>query len=91
MTDYLGCEFHTNKKKTRGWLQQPPIIKFLEKKFRKEAMKRRLGLTPGTPRFMGIRVTENQDKLGTKEHATYRSGVGTLLYLDTADQICAML
>ena len=28
-----------------------------------------------------MRVTEDQDKLGTNEHATYRSGVGTLLYL----------
>ena len=28
-----------------------------------------------------MRVTEDQDSLGTIEHATYRSGVGTLLYL----------
>ena len=80
-----------NFTQTKTKQEDGPIIKILEKKFRKEAMKHRLGLTPGTPRFMGIRVTENQDKLGTKEHATYRSGVGTLLYLDTADQICAML
>ena len=51
------------------------------KKFRKEAMKYRLGLTPGTPRFVAMRITEDQDKLGAIEHATYRSGVGTLLYL----------
>ena len=44
-------------------------------------MKHRLGLTPGTPRFVVMRVTEHQDKLGTKEYATYRSGVGTLLHL----------
>ena len=25
--DYLGCEFHMNKVKTRGWLGQPSIIK----------------------------------------------------------------
>ena len=30
---------------------------------------------------LAMRVTEGQDKLGTKEYATYRSGVGTLLYL----------
>ena len=33
----------------------------LEKKFGKEAMKHRLGLTPGTPRFVAMRVTEDQD------------------------------
>ena len=44
-------------------------------------MKHKLGLTPGTPRSVAMRVTEGQDKLGTKEYATYISGVGTLLYL----------
>ena len=33
LTDYLGCEFHMNKEKTRGWLGQPSIIKSLEQKF----------------------------------------------------------
>ena len=32
LTDYLGCEFHMNKVKTRGWLGQPSIIKSLEQK-----------------------------------------------------------
>ena len=27
LADYLGCEFHMNKVKTRGWLGQPSIIK----------------------------------------------------------------
>ena len=44
-------------------------------------MKHRLGLTPGTPRFIAMRVTDEEDKLPAKEHATYQSGVGTLLYL----------
>ena len=44
-------------------------------------MKHRLGLAPRTPRSVAMRVTEDQDKLGTEEHATYRSGVGTLIYL----------
>ena len=77
----FGYEFHTNKNRTKGWLGQPSIIISLEQKFGKEAMKHRLGLAPGTPRFVAMRVTEDHDKLGTKEHATYRSGVGTLLYL----------
>ena len=42
-------------------------------------MNHRLGLTPGTPRFIAMRVADEEDKLPAKEHATYRSGVGTLL------------
>ena len=37
LADYLGCEFHMNKVKTRGWLGQPSIIKSLEQKFGKRA------------------------------------------------------
>ena len=70
-----------NKDKTKGWLGQPSIIRSLEKKFGEEAMKHRLGLTTGTPRFIAMRVADEEDKLPAKEHATYRSGVGTLLYL----------
>ena len=44
-------------------------------------MKHRLGLTPGTPTFIAMRVADEEDKLPAKEHATYRSGLGTLLYL----------
>ena len=51
LADYLGCEFHMNKVKTRGWLGQPCIIKILEQNFGKRAMKQRLSLTPGTRRF----------------------------------------
>ena len=32
LADYLGCEFHMNKERTRGWLGQPSIIKSLEQK-----------------------------------------------------------
>ena len=59
------------------------IIRSLENKFGDEAMKHRLCLTPGTPRFivMRDRVADEQDKLPAKVNAIYRSGVGTLLYL----------
>ena len=46
LTDYLGCEFHMNKEKTRGWLGQSSIIKSLEQKFGERAIKERLSLTP---------------------------------------------
>ena len=70
-----------NKEKTRGWLGQPSIIKSLEQKFGDRAMKERLSLTPGSPRFTARRLENPEDKVNPEEHETYRSGVGTLLYL----------
>ena len=81
LADYLGCEFHMNKVKTRGWLGQPSIIKSLEQKFGEREIKERLSLTPGTPRFTTRRLENPEDKVIPEEHETYRSGVGTLLYL----------
>ena len=70
-----------NKVKTRGWFGQPSIIKSLEQNFGGRAMKERLSLSPGTPRFTGRRLENPEDKLSPVEHETFRSGVGTLLYL----------
>ena len=81
LADYLGCEFHMNKEKTRGWLGQPSILKSSEQKFGERAMKERLSLTPETPRFTARRIENPEDKVSPEEHETYRSGVGTLLYL----------
>ena len=81
LADYLGCEFHMNMERTRGWLGQPSIIKSLEQKFGERAMKERLSLTPGTPRFTARRLENPEDKVNPEYHETYRSGVGTLLYL----------
>ena len=81
LADYLGCEFHMNKEKTKGWLGQLSIIKSLEQKVGKRAMRERLSLTPGTPRFTARRLENEEDEANTKDHETYRSGVGTLLYL----------
>ena len=81
LADYLGCEFHMKKERTRGWLGQPSIIKSLEQKFGDRAMKERLSLTPGTPRFTARRFKNLEDKVNPKDHETYRSGVGTLFYL----------
>ena len=81
LADYLGCEFHMNKEKTKGWLGQSSIIKSLEQKFGERAMKERLSMTPGTPRFIARRLENKEDKVNAEDHETYRSGVGTLLYL----------
>ena len=74
LADYLGCESHMNKVKTRGWLGQPSIIKSLEQNFGERAMKERLSLTPGTPRFTARRLENPEDKGSPKKHETYRSG-----------------
>ena len=81
LADYLGCEFDMNKERTRGWLGQPSIIKILEHKFGQRDMKARLSLTPRTPRFTARRLENPEDKINPGDHETYRSGVGTLLYL----------
>ena len=70
-----------NEENTRGWLGQPSIIKSLEQKFGDRAMKEILSLTPGSPRFTARRLEDPEDKVNSEEHETYRSGVGTLMYL----------
>ena len=81
LADYLGCEFHMNKVKARAWLGQPSIIKSLEQNFGKRSMKERLSLSPETPKFTAKRAENPEDKVWPEEHESYRSGVGTLLYL----------
>ena len=58
------------KMKTRGWLGQPFIIKSLEQNFGETAMKERLSLTPGTPRFTARKLENPEDKVSPKEHET---------------------
>ena len=38
-------------------------------------------MTPGTPRFTARRLENPVDKVNQEHHETYRSGVGTFLYL----------
>ena len=42
LADYLGCEFHMNKEKTKGWLGQLSIIKSLEQKFGQKSYERKV-------------------------------------------------
>ena len=53
----------------------------LRAKIGDRAMKERLSLAPGSPRFTARRLENLEDKVSPEEHETYRSGVGTLLYL----------
>ena len=54
----------------------------LQTKFGERAMRERFSLTPGTLRFTARRLENPEDKVSPEEHETYRSGVGTLLYLN---------
>ena len=69
---------NTTKKEPFGFTA---IIKSLEHKFGERAMKERLSLTPGTPRFIARRLENPEGKVNPEDHKTYRSGAGTLLYL----------
>ena len=66
LADYLGSEFLMSKEKAKGWLGQPSIIKTLEQKSGERAMRERLSLTPGTPRFTARRLENEEDKVITK-------------------------
>ena len=44
-------------------------------------MKERLSLTPGTPTYTARRLENPEDEVNSEDQETYRSGVGTLLYL----------
>ena len=75
-----GCEFHMNKvKKRMAWTTL--YHQEFRAKIGDRAMKERLCLTPGSPRFTARRLENLEDKVSPEEHETYRSGVGTLLFL----------
>ena len=38
-------------------------------------------MTHGSPRFIARILKNQEDKVNAEDHETYRSGVGTLLYL----------
>ena len=77
LADYLGCEFHMNKEKTRGWLgHQKPRTKIWRKSHEGKV------INDTWDSKIHCQKTENkEDKVNAEDHETYRSGVGTLLYL----------
>ncbi len=81
LKDYLGCVFEMNKHKTKAWLGQPFVIKSLKEKFEKLVSKTQICKTPGTPGFTSVRPKEGDKCIEPEDQQTYRSGVGTLLYL----------
>ena len=92
-TDYLGCEFHTNKDKKKRMVRTTIYYKEFGKKFSEEAMKHRLGLTPGTPRFIAMRVRLVMKKTNYQQRNMQHTEVGLVLCCispNIADLIFAM-
>ena len=81
LADYLGCEFHMNKGKTRGWLGQPSIIKSLEQNFGQKSHEGKSIPDTWDTKIHSRRLENPEDKVSPEEHQTDRSGLGTLLYL----------
>ena len=80
LDDYLGCEIKFDERRTRAWIGQPHLLKKLEKTFGEETAKVRNNKTPGTPRFVSIKTTED-DKISDEKQERFRSGIGMLMYL----------
>ncbi|KAL7573327.1 hypothetical protein ACA910_011690 [Epithemia clementina (nom. ined.)] len=81
LKDYLKCELVVDERKQKAWMGQPSIMKSLENKFGKFALKARLGKTPGTPGYSTVRTKDKTECVPPEQQTFYRSGVGTLLYL----------
>ena len=92
-TDYLGCEFNMNKDKKKRMVRTTIYYKEFGKKFSEEAMKHRLGLTPGTPRFIAMRVRLVMKKTNYQQRNMQHTEVGLVLCCispNIADLIFAM-
>ena len=80
-SDYLGCEVMFSKDKKKAWLAQPHVMKNIRQKFGELVKNAQHYKTPETP-GIGLRKSMADDpKVSIKEHKTYLSGVGMLLYL----------
>ena len=81
LKDYLSCEILFDKSRTRAWLGQPHLIKKLRTLFADKISHLQNYATPGTPGQTISRPKEGDPVLDEDMSASYRSGVGMLLYL----------
>lgn len=79
MHEYVGCTILPGDKNLH--IVQPDLIKKLYKHFEVEVRDLSKFKTPGTPGEGVIRPGEDDTKISEELQATYRSGVGSLLYL----------
>jgi len=74
----------------KAWLGQPHVMKNIKQKFGELVKKAQNYKTPGAPGIELRKSMTDDSKVSIKEHKTYRSGVGMLLYLMTLGQISLM-
>ena len=58
LEDYLGVQIVQSDDGKKDWLEQPTIIKTLEKDFGERVAKNTMTITPGTPGFIGGKVDD---------------------------------
>jgi len=82
LNDFLGCNIIKMENTPVCWLLQPHLIKKLEQNFAQHIGKKKVNLTPGTPRKIIKRIKpDDEGKLSPEQQTLYQSGVGSLLYL----------
>ena len=58
LEDYFGVQIVQSDDDKKAWLEQPTIIKSLEKQFGERVEKKKMTITPGTPGFIGGKVDD---------------------------------
>ena len=58
LEDYFGVQIVQSDDGKKTWLGQPTIIKSLEKQFEERVAKKKMTITPETPRFIGGKVDD---------------------------------
>ena len=81
LEDYSGDQIVQSDDGKKAWLEQPTIVKRLEKQFGEKVAKKTMTIiTPGTPGFISWKV-DDISTVDEKTQSMHRSGVGTFLYL----------
>ena len=77
----MSCKIKFSDDRKCAWLGQPHLIKNQENKFGGLVNDIWSHKTPGTPKFLIIRPTEEIEKILIEDQQEYRLGVSMLLYL----------
>ena len=71
VSDYLSCEVLLNQKKGKGWIEQPHILKKLEKTFGEKVKGMQVCGTAGTPRSGVFKKFGNSEAVSANEQKLY--------------------
>jgi hypothetical protein len=71
LKDYLSCEIHFSKDKTKAWLGQPHLISNLMSKFGNDVKKLCGYKTPGTPNLNMVHNTDDKLALPKEKQSLY--------------------